>query len=106
MTVHHDHAGHVELNRRYWDDEAAAVHGPLGHDHWQATQPHWGLWATPESQAAMLPDDVAGMPAIELGCGTGYVSSWLARAGARPIGIDISPQAAGHRPRDAGPVRR
>ena len=27
---------------------------------------------------------------IELGCGTGYVSSWLARRGANPVGIDNS----------------
>lgn len=27
---------------------------------------------------------------IELGCGTGYVSAWLARRGARPVGIDNS----------------
>jgi ubiquinone/menaquinone biosynthesis C-methylase UbiE len=40
----------------------------------------------------MLPQDVASMDAIELGCGTGYVSSWLVRAGARPVGIDISQQ--------------
>ena len=25
-----------------------------------------------------------------MGCGTGYVSSWLARRGARPVGIDNS----------------
>jgi SAM-dependent methyltransferase len=28
---------------------------------------------------------------VELGCGTGYVSAWLARRGARPVGIDNSP---------------
>src|SRR5439155_10975931 len=28
---------------------------------------------------------------IELGCGTAYVSAWLARRGARPVGIDNSP---------------
>jgi SAM-dependent methyltransferase len=38
----------------------------------------------------MLPSDVAGLDVIELGCGTGYVSAWLARRGARPIGIDNS----------------
>jgi SAM-dependent methyltransferase len=38
----------------------------------------------------MLPADVAGLDAIELGCGTGYVSAWLARRGARPVGIDNS----------------
>ncbi|WP_449488214.1 class I SAM-dependent methyltransferase [Streptomyces purpurascens] len=30
------------------------------------------------------------MRAIELGCGTAYVSAWLARAGAHPVGIDLS----------------
>jgi SAM-dependent methyltransferase len=30
------------------------------------------------------------MDCIELGCGTAYVSAWLARRGARPVGIDIS----------------
>lgn len=68
------------------------MHGPLARDHWSAREPRWGLWATPESRVSMLPDDVAGMDAIELGCGTGYVSSWLARAGARPVGLDISEQ--------------
>jgi SAM-dependent methyltransferase len=90
MTGREDQADHADLNRHYWDEEAAAVHGPLAHGHWSAAEPHWGLWATPESRLSMLPEDVAGMNAIELGCGTGYVSSWLARAGARPVGIDIS----------------
>ncbi|MDG4863531.1 class I SAM-dependent methyltransferase [Streptomyces sp. T-3] len=30
------------------------------------------------------------MRTIELGCGTAYVSAWLARAGAHPVGIDPS----------------
>lgn len=85
-----DHAEHVERNRRHWDDLAAAWHGPLARGEWSARQPHWGLWATSESQASVLPYDLAGVRAIELGCGTGYVSAWLARAGARPVGLDLS----------------
>jgi len=38
----------------------------------------------------MLPADLAGKDAIELGCGTAYVSAWLARRGARVVGIDNS----------------
>jgi SAM-dependent methyltransferase len=38
----------------------------------------------------MLPDDLAGKDAIELGCGTAYVSAWMARRGARVVGIDNS----------------
>ena len=48
------------------------------------------MWGVPEAQVGMLPADVAGLDAIELGCGTGYVSAWLARRGARPVGIDNS----------------
>lgn len=89
MTIR-DPAGHVERNRRLWDEQAAEWHGPLARGHWSAPQPQWGLWATPESQVSLLPSDLAGMRVIELGCGTGYVSAWLARAGARPVGLDLS----------------
>ena len=81
---------HTELNRRHWDEAAAAWHGPLARDHWSKTEPRWGLWATPESQLRLLPADISGLDVIELGCGTAYVSAWLARLGARPVGIDIS----------------
>ena len=50
----------------------------------------WGIWQVPESEVRMLPDDLAGKDVIELGCGTAYVSSWLARRGARVVGIDNS----------------
>lgn len=83
-------SGHVMLNRRFWDEQAAGWHGPLARDHWSQAEPRWGLWQTPESQVEVFPAGVAGMDAIELGCGTAYVSAWLARAGARPVGIDVS----------------
>src|SRR5262249_61158189 len=47
-------------------------------------------WRVAESAVGMFPDDLAGKDAIELGCGTAYVSSWLARRGARVVGIDNS----------------
>ena len=43
----------------------------------------------PEAQLRVLPPPT-GLDCIELGCGTAYVSAWLARRGARPVGIDIS----------------
>ncbi|PRY02435.1 class I SAM-dependent methyltransferase [Allonocardiopsis opalescens] len=89
MSVDAGATDHVGVNRRYWDEEMAAVFGPLARDQWSA-EPRWGHWAVPESRLSMIPADIAGMDAIELGCGTGYVSSWLARAGARPVGLDIS----------------
>jgi SAM-dependent methyltransferase len=33
---------------------------------------------------------VVGLDTVELGCGTGYVSAWLARRGASPVGLDNS----------------
>ena len=35
--------------------------------------------------------DVDGLDVVELGCGTAYVSAWLARRGARPVGVDVTP---------------
>ena len=80
---------HVARNRAYWDEQAHDYQEP-GRDNWAATEPSWGVWHIPESRAGVLPDDVSGLDAIELGCGTAYVSAWLARRGARPVGIDNS----------------
>ncbi|HEU5353157.1 MAG TPA: class I SAM-dependent methyltransferase [Actinocrinis sp.] len=90
MTAPGDSTGHVALNRRYWDEQRAAWHGPLAHESWSRTDVSWGLWNTPDSQVGLFPDDVAGMDAVELGCGTAYVCAGLARAGARPVGVDVS----------------
>ena len=46
----------------------------------------------------LLPDDLAGLDTVELGCGTAYVSAWLARRGARPVGIDNSRRQLGRQP--------
>jgi SAM-dependent methyltransferase len=43
-----------------------------------------------ESQLHVLPESLTGKHVIELGCGTAYVSAWLARRGARVVGIDAS----------------
>jgi hypothetical protein len=39
--THDGPADHVEQNRRVWDDEAAAWHGPLARDHWAQVEPWW-----------------------------------------------------------------
>ncbi len=80
---------HVARNRASWD-EWATDYVADGERNWRSHEPSWGIWGVPESQLRMLPDDAAGLDAIELGCGTGYVSAWLARRGARPVGIDNS----------------
>jgi SAM-dependent methyltransferase len=78
------------MNRRYWDEQRAGWHGPLAREQWSRTEVTWGLWSTPEAQVKLLPDEMAGIDAIELGCGTAYVCASLARAGARPVGVDVS----------------
>ena len=82
---------HVARNRAYWDGMAADWVAP-GERNWAAAEPSWGIWGIPEPEVGMLPDDLEGRDVIELGCGTAYVSAWLARRGARPVGIDNSPK--------------
>jgi SAM-dependent methyltransferase len=79
---------HVLSNRARWDTDAPNW-VEAGHDAWASSEPWWGIWRVPESQLHVLPE-VRGRDTIELGCGTGYVSSWLARRGARPVGLDNS----------------
>ena len=33
---------------------------------------------------------MADLDVVELGCGTAYFSAWLARRGARPVGVDLT----------------
>ena len=81
---------HVARTRAYWDAMAHEwVDG--GRRNWAQPEPTWGIWNIAESEVGLLPQDVDGLDVIELGCGTAYVSSWLARRGARPVGIDNSP---------------
>ena len=79
---------HVIENRRYWDGMAGDW-VERGARNW-ASEPSWGEFDIPESQVGMLPADMSGVDAIELGCGTAYVSGWMARRGARVVGIDNS----------------
>jgi SAM-dependent methyltransferase len=81
---------HVRRNRAHWDTLAAEYAGP-GERNWAAAEPSWGIWSIPERDAQLLPADLAGRDVIELGCGTAYVSAWLARRGARVTGLDNSP---------------
>jgi SAM-dependent methyltransferase len=82
---------HVAANREAWD-RYAADYAEAGRRWWALTEPKWGIWGIPEADLHLLPNDLAGKDAIELGCGTAYVSAWLARRGARVVGIDNSPK--------------
>lgn len=81
---------YLSANVDYWSSRTAGELD-LARRRWAATEPCWGVYDIPESVARVLPADVAGLRVAELGCGTGYVSAWLARAGARPVAIDPTP---------------
>jgi SAM-dependent methyltransferase len=80
---------HVLRNRSMWDQWADEYVEP-GVRNWAAAEPVWGIWGIPEAEAGVLPGGLAGRDCVELGCGTGYISAWLARRGARPTGLDNS----------------
>jgi SAM-dependent methyltransferase len=82
-------SGHAAVNREHWNamaDEWVAS----GEDSWARTAPRWGAWELPDEGIELIPEDLSGLRAIELGCGTGYVSAWMARRGAAVVGIDVS----------------
>jgi SAM-dependent methyltransferase len=84
-----DLSEHVATNRAFWDGLADKFVSP-GRHNWESEEPAWGIFSVPESEVGLLPAAIDGRDSIELGCGTGYVSAWLARRGARPVGIDNS----------------
>ena len=77
-------------NRASWTKSNEQYSHEHGVRTWQEDDVTWGLWGIAESELGVLPD-VAGKDVIELGCGTAYFSAWLARRGARPVGVDITP---------------
>jgi SAM-dependent methyltransferase len=79
---------HVAANRASWD-AAAERWAETGHERWADPRIRWGTWSVPEDELHLLPD-VEGLDVVELGCGTGFFSSWLARRGAHPVGLDNS----------------
>ena len=81
---------HVAANVAHWDGMAADWVAS-GERLWARDEPTWGQWGVPDDEAPLLPTDCTGLDVVELGCGTGYVSGWAARRGARRVvGVDTS----------------
>ena len=74
-------AAWTETNREHTNDSART--------NWALDEISWGIWGIDESELNVLPD-VNGLDVVELGCGTAYFSAWLAKRGARPVGVDIT----------------
>lgn len=84
---------HERLNRtrEAWTHMSEDFYEP-GRNSWQAEEPDWGIWSVKESQLGVLKGvDLVGKDVVELGCGTAYISGWLKKAGANPVGIDLTP---------------
>jgi SAM-dependent methyltransferase len=81
---------HTVRNAAFWDEVNAPRYVEPGRRAWAADEVSWGIFGVPEAALGALPGNVDGLDVIELGCGTAYFSSWLARRGARVTGIDIS----------------
>lgn len=89
LDVGRDPDGDVSVNRAAW----AAVNAQYAAEHalraWQDGEFGWGIFSVPERQLGIL-GPVAGLDVVELGCGTAYLSAWLARQDARPVGVDVT----------------
>ena len=82
---------HVVANRAAWTKMSTDFAEP-GRRSWANPEITWGMWDVLERDLQVLRGlDLEGKDTVELGCGTGYVSAWLARRGARPVGVDITP---------------
>ncbi|BAL88337.1 putative methyltransferase [Actinoplanes missouriensis 431] len=78
------------VNRALWTLVNAEFTDARAHDAWAAEEFTWGLFGNAERQLGVL-GDVRNVDVVELGCGTAYVSARLARLGARPVGVDLTP---------------
>jgi SAM-dependent methyltransferase len=77
-------------NREDWTTANAEYTDRQAPERWAADEITWGVFGAREDELRTL-GDVAGLDVVELGCGTAYVSAWLARRGARPVGVDVTP---------------
>ncbi len=95
---------HADRNRSAWNDmsdEYQDRNGPLLAGSGGMA---WGVWQIPEAELHVL-GEVRDKDILELGCGAAQWSIALARAGARPVGLDLSERQLDHARRlmaDAG----
>jgi SAM-dependent methyltransferase len=85
---------HARRNRAAWNADADDYQARHGRD-LAGEGKAWGTWGLPESELHVL-GEVAGRDVLELGCGAAQGSIDLARAGARPVGLDLSEGQLAH----------
>jgi SAM-dependent methyltransferase len=90
MTSSSDPPEYVQRNVAYWTMTNAEYTDASATRAWSQDEITWGKFGATESQLNLL-GDVSGLDIVELGCGTAYFSAWLARRGARVVGVDPTP---------------
>ena len=80
----------IAANVAEWTEANAEHTDASAEGSWARDEITWGVFHVPESELNAL-GDVAGLDVVELGCGTAYFSAWLAKHGARPVGVDPTP---------------
>ena len=81
---------YVARNRAVWTKTNEEFTDAAAQRAWGDGAITWGVFGVPEDEVRVL-GDVSGLDVIEVGCGTAYFSAWLARRGARPVGVDVTP---------------
>ena len=83
----------TSAQRAYWD-ALAPVYARITRI--RTDDFHWGPQIPGESSLRVLPPLGPGASALELGCGGGQNSVWLARKGVRCEALDVSEEQLGH----------
>jgi SAM-dependent methyltransferase len=81
---------HAVRNRELWTRSNAEYTDRSAEGAWAQEEITWGMFKVPESEIGVL-GDVSGLDVLDLGCGIAYFSAWLARRGARVVGVDVTP---------------
>ncbi len=81
----------IDANIRQWTQTNKEHTDSRAEAQWASEDITWGIFGVSEGAAGHPLGDVEGLDVVELGCGTAYFSAWLARRGARPVGVDPTP---------------
>lgn len=87
-----EHAAH---NRRSWNADSDTYQEDHGPQLAASGGLAWGVWQIPEATLGIL-GEVEGRDILELGCGAAQWSIALAKAGAWPVGLDLSEKQLEH----------
>jgi SAM-dependent methyltransferase len=81
-----------ELRNQALFTRLAEAYVGRGERKWAREDIVWGIYKTPEEDLGVLRGiELRDKDVLELGCGTAFFLSWLARRGARAVGVDFTP---------------